>query len=107
MSDTIYADETLVDIANSMYAISNELNSAKMKFEQAMALLNEHYESAEALSRFSELSELFTERIETLARIYDKYSDYIWYVLATLLETDNELAAKVYKRMQESLAGER
>ena len=30
-----------------------------------------------------------------------------WYVLATLLETDNELAAKVYKRMQESLAGER
>jgi len=103
MVDTIQVDETLVDIANNMYAISNELADAKMKFEQAISILDEHYVNSQAQDRFDNLYNLFTDRLGSLVEIYGQYSNYCWYVLSTMLDTDFELASKVYYRMLDSL----
>ncbi|MCL2137360.1 MAG: hypothetical protein FWH40_07600 [Coriobacteriia bacterium] len=102
MSSTLYVDETMVDIANDMYAIHSELEDAKTKFEKAISLLNEHYVNEQAQTQFADLYELYSDRLGSLSTIYSKLSDNVWFVLSTMLEADNELANKVYNRMVES-----
>ncbi|MCL2137173.1 MAG: hypothetical protein FWH40_06600 [Coriobacteriia bacterium] len=101
---TIYVDESLVDIASNMYAVHNELEDARMKFKQSISIINEHYVNTDAQTRFNSLFDLFDERLAVLSSLYKALSDYCFYVLSIMTETDAELAAKVLLRAESSFA---
>jgi uncharacterized protein YukE len=97
--ETLYADETMIDIANSLYALSSEIADIKAKLEQAYYRLDDGFTNSMADNRLADVYALLSARLEALSEAYAKLSDYVWLALSTMLEADSSLASRIYQRM--------